>query len=171
MSSLLKEKRALAKLREELEGRKGKLCRSYKGFGHLARNCRNRKEGEERAEMPQNKFEILRSQVMQCSVEERVVRGARREVVRCFKCREKGHKCRECPLWEKKVKRVVRPNEGKAHQKEKFVGGAKEESRVVLWTNSATRCRIVGVGMARTRSHRHVFEMLRMWRRRMPCGR
>ena len=28
--------------------------------------------------MPQNKFEILRSQVMQCSVEERVVRGARR---------------------------------------------------------------------------------------------
>jgi len=52
-------------------------------------------------------------------VEERVVRGARREVVRCFKCREEGHKCRECPLWEKKVKRVARPDEGKAHQKEK----------------------------------------------------
>jgi len=32
MSSLLKEKHALAKLREELEGRKGKLCRSCKGF-------------------------------------------------------------------------------------------------------------------------------------------
>ena len=69
--------------------------------------------------MPQNKFEILRSRVMQCSVEERVVRGARREVVRCFKCREEGHKCKECPLWEKKVKRVARSNEGKAHQKEK----------------------------------------------------
>jgi len=52
-------------------------------------------------------------------VEERVVRGARREVVRCFKCREERHKCRECPLWEKKVKRVVRPDEGKAYQKEK----------------------------------------------------
>jgi len=119
MSSLLKEKRALTKLREELEGRKGKLCRSCKGFRHLAQNCRNRKEGEEGAEMPQNKFKILRSRVIQCGVEERVVRGARREVVRCFKCREEGHKCRECPLWEKKVKRVTRPDEGKAHQKEK----------------------------------------------------
>ena len=69
--------------------------------------------------MPQNKFEILRSRIMQCSVEERVVRGARREVVRCFKCREEGHKYRECPLWEKKVKRVACPDEGKAHQKEK----------------------------------------------------
>ena len=119
MSSLLKEKRTLAKLRKELKGRKGKLCRSCKGFGYLARNCRNRKEGEEGAEMPQNKFEILRSRVMQCGVEKRVVRGARREVVRCFKCREEGHKCRECPLWEKKVKRVACPNKGKAHQKEK----------------------------------------------------
>ena len=78
LSNLLREKRALAKLREELEERKGKLCRSYKGFGHLARNCRNRKEREGGAEMPQNKFEILRSRVMQCGMEERVVRGARR---------------------------------------------------------------------------------------------
>ena len=69
--------------------------------------------------MPQNKFEILRSRVMQCGVEKRVVRDARREVVRCFKCREEGHKCRECPLWEKKVKRVAHPDERKAHQKEK----------------------------------------------------
>jgi len=36
MSNLLNEKYALAKLRAELEGRRGKLCRSYKGFGHLA---------------------------------------------------------------------------------------------------------------------------------------
>jgi len=36
MSSLLKEKYALAKLREELEGRKRKLCRNCKGFRHLA---------------------------------------------------------------------------------------------------------------------------------------
>jgi len=64
MSTLLKEKRALAKLREELEGRKGKLCRSCKGFGHLARNCRNRKEGKKGVEMPQNKFEVLKSRVM-----------------------------------------------------------------------------------------------------------
>ena len=39
--------------------------------------------------------------------------------MKCFKCGKEGHKCRECPLWEKKVKRVARPNEGKAHQEEK----------------------------------------------------
>jgi len=52
LSNLLKEKHALVKLRIELEGRKGKLCRSCKGFGHLAQNCMKRKEGEKRAEMP-----------------------------------------------------------------------------------------------------------------------
>jgi len=66
------------------------------------------------------------------------------------------------------------PCKGKSaarRMEEEFVGGAEKESRVVLWTNSAARCRIVRVGMAQTRSHRHVSEMLRMWRRRMPCGR
>jgi len=56
---------------------------------------------------------------MQCGVEERVVRSTRTVVVRCFKCREEGHKCRECSLWEKKVKRVVCPNGGKTHQEER----------------------------------------------------
>jgi len=116
MSIMLKEKCALAKLRAELEGRKGKLCRSCKGFRHLARNCRNGKEGEKGVEIPQNKFEVLRSRVMQYSVEERVVRSMRMAVVKCFRCREEGHKCKMCP---KKEKRVARPKERKAHQGER----------------------------------------------------
>ena len=119
MSSLLKEKRALAKLREELEGRKGKLCRCCKRFGHLARNCRKLKERVEGTVVPQNKFEVLRSRVMQCGIEERVVRSVKVVVVRCFKCGKEGHKCRECPLWKKKVKRVACADGGKAHQQER----------------------------------------------------
>jgi len=46
MSNLLKEKCSLAKLREELEGRRGKLYLSCKGFRHLAHNCRNKREEE-----------------------------------------------------------------------------------------------------------------------------
>jgi len=95
MSNLLNEKRALAKLRAELEGRKGKLCQCCKGFGHLARNCRKQKEMEKGVTMPQNKFEVLSSRIMQCGVEERSMRMV---AVRCFKCREERHKCRECPL-------------------------------------------------------------------------
>ena len=48
--------------------------------------------------MPQNKFEALSSRVMQCRVEKRIVRNVRMIVIECFKCGEKGHKCRECPL-------------------------------------------------------------------------
>ena len=71
LSNLLKEKHALAKLRVELEGRKGKLCRSYKGFRHLAQNWKNRKKEEKEVVKPQNKFKILSSRVMQCGVEKR----------------------------------------------------------------------------------------------------
>jgi len=118
LSNLLKEKHTLAKLRVELERRKGKLCRSCKGFGHLAQNCRNEKREKKRMVILQNKFEVLSSKVMQCGVEERVVKSIRTGDLRCFKCGEEGHKCRWCPLW-KKEKRMAHPKEGKVHQEDK----------------------------------------------------
>ena len=55
--------------------------------------------------MPQNKFEVLLSRVMQCDVRETMIRRQETVEVECFKYREKGHKCRECPIWkgEKKL--------------------------------------------------------------------
>jgi len=89
MSNLLRAKCSLAKLREELEGRKGKLCRCCKRFRHLARNCRNKKERKKGAIVPQNKFEVLRSRIMQYGVEERIIKRYEVVVVECFKCKEK----------------------------------------------------------------------------------
>ena len=109
MSGMLDQWHALAKLRAEIEEREGRVCWSCKGFGHLARNCRNKVEKEKRGVTPQNKFEVLSSRVMQCDVKERVVRKLETVEVECFKYREKGHKCRACPLWkEEKKLRAVR---------------------------------------------------------------
>jgi len=98
MSNLLKEKCSLAKLREELEERKGKLCFSCKGFGHLAHNCRNKKEEKKGTTISQNKFKVLRSRIMQYEAEKRTVRRVGVVEVKYFKCREKGHKYKKYPL-------------------------------------------------------------------------
>jgi len=52
MSTMLKKKCVLAKLRIELEGREGKLCCSCKRFRHLTQNCRNREAEEKREAVP-----------------------------------------------------------------------------------------------------------------------
>jgi len=58
MSSILKQKCTLAKLREELKKKKEKLWWYCKKFKHLAQNYRNKREEKEKV-VSQNKFEIL----------------------------------------------------------------------------------------------------------------
>ena len=107
MSNLLNQKRTLAKLRAELEGRRGRICQCCKGFKHLAQNYRSRDEKEKRGVTPQNKYEVLSSRVMQYGVGEKTIRRQEMVEVEYFKCGEKGHKCRGCPLWKGKKLRVV----------------------------------------------------------------
>jgi len=46
MSNLLNQKRALAKLKAELEGRRERIYQCCRRFGYLACNCRNKNEEE-----------------------------------------------------------------------------------------------------------------------------
>jgi len=112
MSNLLKEKCTLAKLRAELEGRQEKLYYGCKKFGHLACNCRNRREGEKKMLIPQNRFKMLSSRVMRCEVEIRRQKRDKKEegkAISCFKCKEEEHQWKECPERRKERReRVVR---------------------------------------------------------------
>jgi len=67
---------------------------------------------------------------MQYGVEERMIRRVGVVVeVKYFKCREKGHKCKECPLWvrKEKVVHVARPQ--KVQQEEKPARPIKEKAQ------------------------------------------
>jgi len=68
MGSMLNQQHTLAKLRAEIKGRKGRVCWRCRKFGHLAYNCRNEKEKEKGKPIPQNRFEVIVSRVMQCGV-------------------------------------------------------------------------------------------------------
>jgi len=103
------------------------LYKCCKEFGHLARNCKNKREGGEETIAPQNKFEILRSKVMQYGVEKKIIRRQKTVVVECFKCGEKEHKYRECLLWERRERVVHMVKSQKAHQQEELVHPAKEK--------------------------------------------
>jgi len=49
---------------------------------------------------------------MQCRVKERMIRRQEEIIVECFKCEEKGHKCRECS--KRREERVRKVKEKKA---------------------------------------------------------
>jgi len=89
MGSMLNQWHALAKLRAEIEGREERVCWGCRKFGHLVCNCRNKKEEEKEKPIPQNRFEVIASRVMQCGVREKVK-------VRKQETMEKGMQCFRC---------------------------------------------------------------------------
>jgi len=123
MSGLLNQKCTFTKLRVELEERKERMYWYCRKFGYLTHNYRN-KRGEIKGKLiPQNKFEIIASRVMQCRVERRI-KVRRQEIVekvKCFRCWEVEYYKWKCLNIEKRRRSkeetvyVARPQ--KAQQK------------------------------------------------------
>jgi len=67
----------------ELEEREGRLCRQCGKFRHLTWNCK-REEKQKKQEEEGNKFEVLRSRVMQCRVREVKRQEVVGQIVKCF---------------------------------------------------------------------------------------
>ena len=108
MGSMLNQQYALAKLRGKIEGREERVCWGCRKFGHLACNCRNKKEEEKGKPIPQNRFEVIASRVMQYGVRGEVkVRKQKivEEGVQCFRCQRMGHYKWECPNIKKEKKK------------------------------------------------------------------
>ena len=70
MSDMLNKRHALTKLRAELEGREGRLCRCCRRFGHLIRKYKSGEGQKKKRTVEENRFEVLKSCVMQCGVRE-----------------------------------------------------------------------------------------------------
>jgi len=92
MSRMLNQWHTLAKLRAEIEGREERVCWEYQRFRHLACNCRNKTREMKEKPIPQNKFEVIASRVMQCGVRKEVRRQEKEEKeVQCFRYWGIGH--------------------------------------------------------------------------------
>jgi len=103
---MLNERHALAKLRVELEGREGRLCRHCGRFGHIARKCRSEEEKKKKA-VVENRFAALKDRVMQCGVRELRKQEVVKEKPQCFGCGKEGHKKWECPQKKERRKEEV----------------------------------------------------------------
>ena len=66
---------------------------------------------------------------MQCGVEKRTIRSVGVVEVECCKCREKGHKCRKCPLWVKKKRTAHVARSQKVQQEERLACSVKGEAQ------------------------------------------
>jgi len=113
---------------------------------------------------------------MQCGEGERTIRRMEVAEVECFECREKGHKCRKCPLWirrknEERVVHVARPQ--KAQQEKRpahpIRGKAQEgERRLRRVEGSKAACPTKG-NTQQEEWKRSSWEMLRK-RAKWYCG-
>ena len=82
---MLNQQYTLTKLRAELERRDRRKYWSYKKFGHLAHNCKNKNKKKKGKLISRNKFEVLSSRVMRYRVREKV-KIKRNEIVKEVKC-------------------------------------------------------------------------------------
>ena len=89
MSRMLNQQCTLAKLKAEIEGKEGRICWECKRFGHLVCNCRNKKGETKGKPIPQSRFEVIVSRVMQYGVREKV-KVRKQEIaekeIQCFRC-------------------------------------------------------------------------------------
>ena len=114
MSRMLNQQHTLTKLRVEIEGRKERVCWKCKRFEHLVHNCRNRKGEIKEKPIPQNKFEVIASRVIQYRVREEVRRQEmEKREVQCFRYQGIEHYKQECSNIE--VEKEKRRNEEVAH--------------------------------------------------------
>jgi len=125
LSKMLNTRRALAKMKSELEGREGRKCWQCKQFSHLAKNCRNKGGRVEERKKSTNRFKTLTSRIMQCGVREVRRQEVVREVVKCFGCGREGHKKWECPKKKGSNKKEVVPPQAGVWEKVKKHSRAK----------------------------------------------